>query len=1141
MTDQFEKLDKIGRGQSTVVWTGWDVELERSVAIKELDESAREDARKVQAFLTEARYVASLDYESLLNVYDIDEPKRMVVTELLEGSLEDLVHREPMPPYRVRAVLQQALRALNYLHGKGVLYGQVRPGKMLYSRRGRLKLGSFQRAELHGPVPPEVEKYAAPEAIDAKFGDVGPTLDLYCLGFVALELLLGPKFDELFPVMSGDQQMSGLGWLRWHTSDETLPPTASLAPRAPADVATLLDALLRKQASDRPQTASAAYAMLSDLPLVPIVDGGEDSLLGGQFVQEPRDAPKRPTEPTAPVIGAPDAAAPQPSAPPTPRKKTGAPAKKSSANPSGVVSRPQSKSSGAKPPWMTVALGAGVMALVALIAFGLWALLGWGSSNVVVEFKFQPASSNVIVKIDGEKAAPDESGGYPVTPGEHQFQFEAKEGTAEFVHVVSNASRKLLVELKPIVVKEGPPSPSTRGKLAPGELAILLSLRPAEASLSSNGDIEFKRFEGTELVKLSFKPDALGREAELVAELAGYQSHRQKLKLVKASETLDVRSIVLNPLLTVQPAEARVEVNGAVLKPTEGEFALPGDAAPWRIKVSHPPGYEDFAAEKLTLEQLRQREMRIALAPNTDYWMQQGLAAASDDRHREAVEHFDKVLSFDGEHALAAYHRGKSRLQFAQQTADWKASVEDFTKFLTAAPESDEAAEALAMRGSANAKLQLRDAAIVDYEAAFARQSTAGVRAALIELLTERGRQFVEKSDFDRAVADFQKAYDFDKSSNPAAVVLADARYLRGMQRMRTDNYGDAVADLAAAVELDPTRAEIHAELGWAHQAVGKYELGVEDFAKALLIAERPEYLLGRAKLYVETDQGDAALLDLNRAIQLDPDDPNAYAERGRLFHYVLKNYDAAVDSYDTALNKGYTPKYELHSSAGDAFLTKADGVFSSGSFDQASLLYDLALDEFTAAKQQPIDGAVAQQVADRIRLTHQRCGDAFRRRALYDRADDAYTKAIELSQQQDHVSLAGRAFCRMMENQFDAAEQDLVAALELQKNFQRAHEYRALLCLRRGQMLAKLDSLREAIDRLKVLLAKNKENKLYYQMIIEAHRSLEALAKDSQTTADREMYEKQLKDLGGDSKKVNKPEEALQDAEERPPPASAA
>jgi len=285
MTQSYEKLDEIGRGRHSVLYEGYDHKFDRDVCIRELPKDQRENPGLLEAFLAEARSLAPLDHANLLHVLDMDEEEGWVVSELMRGSLADVVKAEgPLSVDRVRSVMQQVLRALDYLHKKDLIYGQVRPSKILYNDAGRVKLGYFHGIRGGVAPVPEHAKSAAPEMLSASFGPIGPPLDLYCLAFTALELLKGDSFDAEFPVLAGDKSATDPGWLRWHSStQQTVKPAKEFVPGIPDDLTRAIDAALQKNVAKRPQTAKDMLALLDDRPILSVVDGGADSVLGEQI------------------------------------------------------------------------------------------------------------------------------------------------------------------------------------------------------------------------------------------------------------------------------------------------------------------------------------------------------------------------------------------------------------------------------------------------------------------------------------------------------------------------------------------------------------------------------------------------------------------------------------------------------------------------------------------------------------------------------------------------------------------------------------------------------------------------------------------------------------------------------------------
>jgi len=109
-----ETFEKLGTGENTVVYRGYDTTLERNVAVKELDPVARADVRRREQFYREAQFLAQHQDENILTVYSVDREQGWIVMELMKGTLASQVVSGPLAPDLVRSVLQQVLRALNF-------------------------------------------------------------------------------------------------------------------------------------------------------------------------------------------------------------------------------------------------------------------------------------------------------------------------------------------------------------------------------------------------------------------------------------------------------------------------------------------------------------------------------------------------------------------------------------------------------------------------------------------------------------------------------------------------------------------------------------------------------------------------------------------------------------------------------------------------------------------------------------------------------------------------------------------------------------------------------------------------------------------------------------------------------------------
>ncbi len=200
--------------------------------------------------------------------------------ELMKGTLASIIAAGPSDPDLVRSVLRQTLDALAFLHEKQKVHGTVRPTNLLINDAGRVKLSEFEQTSAGGElrVPKGSKKYLAPELIKPEFGEFGPPLDLYCLGFTALELLKGPQFESLFPGTGKGAIDADLAWLRWHSSPDELPPAKKLVKNLPDDLAQVLDRMLKKRVADRPQSAQEVLSALADKPLIAVpVEGVEEA------------------------------------------------------------------------------------------------------------------------------------------------------------------------------------------------------------------------------------------------------------------------------------------------------------------------------------------------------------------------------------------------------------------------------------------------------------------------------------------------------------------------------------------------------------------------------------------------------------------------------------------------------------------------------------------------------------------------------------------------------------------------------------------------------------------------------------------------------------------------------------------------
>lgn len=189
----------LGRGGTAEVWRAEDTSLGRQVALKLVTVPHDEGSARAG---DEARTLAKLNHPGLVPVYDAgtdDEGRPWVVMELVEGeTLSDIVRRGPLPSERTASIGQSVAEALAYVHDKGLVHRDVKPGNVLVGVDGRSRLTDFGIARLIDAARVTstgmmvgTASYLAPEQVAGE--PVGPPADVYALGLVLLECLTGER------------------------------------------------------------------------------------------------------------------------------------------------------------------------------------------------------------------------------------------------------------------------------------------------------------------------------------------------------------------------------------------------------------------------------------------------------------------------------------------------------------------------------------------------------------------------------------------------------------------------------------------------------------------------------------------------------------------------------------------------------------------------------------------------------------------------------------------------------------------------------------------------------------------------------------------------------------------------------------
>ncbi|MCV7418824.1 serine/threonine-protein kinase [Mycolicibacterium litorale] len=199
--DRYVLKGPLGVGGMAEVRDALDTRLDRPVAIKLLHPAMRAQPEILNRFRDEARSAAMLSHPNIVAVHDYGDydGTPFIVMERLPGqTLLDVVTRGPMPPDRVRSMLDDVLSALTVAHAAGLLHRDIKPANILLSASGdSFKVGDFGIAKTGGAAHTMTGQivgtmaYMSPERITGAPASVAD--DLYAVGVMGYEAVVARR------------------------------------------------------------------------------------------------------------------------------------------------------------------------------------------------------------------------------------------------------------------------------------------------------------------------------------------------------------------------------------------------------------------------------------------------------------------------------------------------------------------------------------------------------------------------------------------------------------------------------------------------------------------------------------------------------------------------------------------------------------------------------------------------------------------------------------------------------------------------------------------------------------------------------------------------------------------------------------
>jgi eukaryotic-like serine/threonine-protein kinase len=210
LAGRYELGGLIGRGGMADVHVGMDTRLGRRVAVKLLKPSLANDPAFRTRFRREAQDAAKMAHPTIVRIFDAGEESiresngsetlvPFIVMEYVDGRLlKDVLADGPLEPAEATRIISQVLTALEYSHRAGVVHRDIKPGNIMITSSGQVKVMDFGIARAISESSATIAEssaivgtaqYFSPE--QARGESVDARTDLYSTGIVLFELLTG--------------------------------------------------------------------------------------------------------------------------------------------------------------------------------------------------------------------------------------------------------------------------------------------------------------------------------------------------------------------------------------------------------------------------------------------------------------------------------------------------------------------------------------------------------------------------------------------------------------------------------------------------------------------------------------------------------------------------------------------------------------------------------------------------------------------------------------------------------------------------------------------------------------------------------------------------------------------------------------
>jgi len=252
LAGKYRIIEPIGKGGMGIVYKAEDIRLKREVALKFLPPEFLDFPEAGERFIREARATAALSHPHICTIHEINEEdaEPFIVMELIDGkTLRENIAGKPMDQRLALETAIQAAEGLKEAHKKGIIHRDIKPGNIMTTADGQVKIMDFGLAKVLGEslitrdaVTMGTAAYMSPEQVRGEALD--HRTDIWSLGVVLYEMLTGQ-----FP-FKGDHEQS-LMYAIVHKQQE---PASKIRAGVAKELENVIQTALAKSPAERYQS-----------------------------------------------------------------------------------------------------------------------------------------------------------------------------------------------------------------------------------------------------------------------------------------------------------------------------------------------------------------------------------------------------------------------------------------------------------------------------------------------------------------------------------------------------------------------------------------------------------------------------------------------------------------------------------------------------------------------------------------------------------------------------------------------------------------------------------------------------------------------------------------------------------------------